>query len=55
MEPRHWPAVIAFLGYDPSPEPQSFGERIQVARRRQGLSQKELAGSLGLDPVTVWA
>jgi transcriptional regulator with XRE-family HTH domain len=53
-EPRHYPAVIRFLGYDPSPEPASLGERIQAARRREGLSQKELARKLRLDPATIW-
>jgi transcriptional regulator with XRE-family HTH domain len=43
------------LGYDPSPEPQSLGERIRSARRQQGISQRELAQKLGLDPSTVEA
>ena len=50
---RLWPAVIGFLGYDPSPEPTSFGERLRVARRRVGLSAKALAREIGCDPETV--
>jgi transcriptional regulator with XRE-family HTH domain len=54
-EIRFLPAVIRFLGYDPSPAPVSLPDRIRAARRRQGISQRELARRLGLDPVTVWA
>jgi DNA-binding transcriptional regulator YiaG len=49
------PAVIAFLGYDPYPVSASLSERILAARRRQGISQRELARRLGLDPTTVQA
>lgn len=54
-EIRFFPAILAFLGYDPSPEPVTLGERIQAARRRQGISQRELARRLGIDPSTVTA
>jgi transcriptional regulator with XRE-family HTH domain len=54
-EVRFLPAVIRFLGYDPSPAPVSLPDRIRAARRRQGISQRELARCLGLDPATVWA
>jgi transcriptional regulator with XRE-family HTH domain len=49
----HLPRVVAFLGYDPTPEPVTFGERIRAVRRRQGLSQEALAERLGLDASTV--
>jgi DNA-binding XRE family transcriptional regulator len=52
---RFLPAVIRFLGYDPTPAPVSLPDRIRAARRRQGISQRELARRLGLDPATVWA
>lgn len=52
-EVRFLPAVIRFLGYDPSPAPVSLPDRIRAARRRQGISQRELARRLGLDPATV--
>ena len=52
-EDRFFPAVIRFMGYDPSPAPVSLPDRIRAARRRQGISQEELAHCLGLDPSTV--
>jgi transcriptional regulator with XRE-family HTH domain len=54
-EVRFLPAIIGFVGYDPNPEPETFAERIRAARRREGLSQRELARKLGLDPTTVQA
>jgi transcriptional regulator with XRE-family HTH domain len=54
-EPRHYPAILSFLGYDPSPEPKTLGERVRAARRREGISQRELAEKLGLDQSTIWA
>ncbi len=54
-EVRFWPGVILFLGYDPRPDPETLGERIRAARRRQGISQEELARRLGIDPSTVAA
>jgi transcriptional regulator with XRE-family HTH domain len=54
-EVRFFPAVIRFLGYDPSPVPVSLPDRIRAARRRKGISQLELARRLGLDPTTVQA
>jgi transcriptional regulator with XRE-family HTH domain len=52
-EDRFFPGVVRFLGYDPSPAPVSLPERIRAKRRREGISQRELAGRLGLDPGTV--
>lgn len=52
---RLLPKVVAFLGYDPSPEPETLPERIQRARERQGLSQAGLALKLGLNVSTVTA
>lgn len=56
-EPRtqSFPAIIRFLGYDPSPEAQSLAERIRVARQREGISQRELAERLGVAASTVKA
>jgi DNA-binding XRE family transcriptional regulator len=51
---RHWPGIIEFLGYDPSPEPKTTGDRLLTYRRRQGLSRKALAGLLGVDETTLW-
>lgn len=52
---RHYPALIAFLRYDPLPKGETLGERIRATRRRQGLSQEQLAQVLGIDQATVWA
>jgi transcriptional regulator with XRE-family HTH domain len=54
-EYRHYPAVIGFLRYDPNPTPKTLGEQIAAARRRDGLTQRELAQKLGVDPTTVQA
>lgn len=54
-EPRFLPAILAFLGYDPRPEAQTFGERIRRKRAGEGLTIEGLAERLGLDPATVWA
>lgn len=48
-----WPAIIAFLGYDPNPRPQTLAEHSLAYRRRTGLTQEELAEHLSLDPSTV--
>jgi DNA-binding transcriptional regulator YiaG len=50
---RFWPRIIGFLGYDPSPEPQTLGERIWAERRKLGLSQAEAARLLGLEEGTL--
>ena len=52
---RFWPAILAFLGYDPRPEPEGFGGRLKRAREDEGLTERELARQLGLDPSTVSA
>jgi len=43
---RKLPAIIAFLGYNPVPEPKGEAERLVWQRRSMGLSQKEAAGRL---------
>jgi len=52
-EGRFFPEVIRFLGYHSSPAPASLPERIRAARHCQGISQREFARRLGLDPATV--
>lgn len=51
-----WPGVLCFLGYDPHPSPTTTGQRLQAIRRREGLTQVELAARLNVDPSTlkVW-
>lgn len=48
-----YPRIIEFLGYDPSPAPRSFGDRIEAARRQLGLSQEAAAKILGIDEGTL--
>ena len=45
--------VIEFLGYDPRPEAQTFGERLRRHRQGLGISQSSLAERLGVDPSTL--
>lgn len=49
------PAVIRFLGYDPSPEPASFPDRLARARKALGLSQIQFADRLGVPAPTLRA
>lgn len=51
---KHWPGIIEFLGFDPSPEPKTIGERLLAYRRRHGLSRVALARKLGVDETTLW-
>jgi DNA-binding transcriptional regulator YiaG len=50
---RFGPKVVAFLGYDPLPEPKSFGQGVWKLRWRLGLTQRALAGHLGIDDASV--
>ncbi len=52
-EIRYLPKIIAFLGYAPEMEAQTPGEQIVAARKLRGMSQKELARELGVDPGTL--
>jgi transcriptional regulator with XRE-family HTH domain len=50
------PRVIVFLGYDPVEDESdtlSLGERVLRARKRLGMTQKDLARQLGVDPGTL--
>lgn len=50
---RHYPAILAFLGYDPFPPPVTLADRLKAKRRALGLSIDALAAQLGVDPSTV--
>ena len=51
---RFVPRILAFLGYDPyDTQPENLGERIVAARRRLGLTQRELARRLDVDASTL--
>ena len=47
-----FPAILAFLGYDPLPAPQDLAERLGEARRARGWSIRAAAAKLGVDPTT---
>ena len=46
-ELRFYPAISAFLGYDPASEPQSAGQAVKQERLRRGWSMKRLAQVAG--------
>ena len=48
------PKIIKFLGRDPfEKEKDNLGDKIREYRRVHGLSQKKLAGLLGIDQTTL--
>ncbi|MGH6870022.1 MAG: helix-turn-helix domain-containing protein [Rhizomicrobium sp.] len=50
---RFYPAIFAFLGYDPFPPPTTVPESILSQRRRLGLSLRAAAGLIGVDEGTL--
>lgn len=42
--------VVAFLGYDPTPEAQTLADRVETKQRRLGASLAQVARHLGWDP-----
>jgi transcriptional regulator with XRE-family HTH domain len=52
-EIRYMPAIIRFLGYNPLPETNTLAEQLVRQRTSLGLSQKESAGRIGVDPSTL--
>lgn len=50
---QYIPAIIRFLGYDPSAPASSFPERLRAARRARGLTQRQFANELRVDPTTI--
>ena len=50
---KQWPAVLAFLGYDPLPPAESIGEHLQQKRRHFGWTRRELADHLDIDECAV--
>ena len=48
------PKIIAFLGYNPyDTQSGGLGKRIVAYRRAMGITQKELALRLGVEPSTL--
>ena len=50
---RDMPAILKFLGYNPLPAPQTLSEQLLSYRRINGLSQRDMANSLGINPCTL--
>lgn len=50
---KYIPAIIGFLGYDPPVATRSLPERLIASRRALGLTQRQLAAELGIDPSTI--
>lgn len=51
--PRHYGAVVRFLGYDPETAEDTLASRLRAVRRRLGLTQEQLAARVGLDEGTI--
>ena len=52
-EIRHIPRIISFLTYCPYFGPKTFFERVVEYRQTRGISQKELAQKIRVDPSTL--
>jgi transcriptional regulator with XRE-family HTH domain len=53
-ELRFIPRIFGFLGYEPQlPKPSTLGEKILQYRCLKGISQKDLAKRIGIDPTTL--
>ena len=50
---EYMPAIIQFLGYNPVPPPQGWADRLVQGRTALGLTQKESAIRIGVDPSTL--
>ena len=46
------PAIVRFLGYDPTPAPTTLADRMRSYRQRLGLSIKEAAHRARVDEST---
>jgi transcriptional regulator with XRE-family HTH domain len=44
---------VAFLGYDPTPTPETLSERLKAKRRELGMTFSQVARYLGWDPGTL--
>jgi transcriptional regulator with XRE-family HTH domain len=54
IEVRHFPKIIAFLGYDPHPAPETLSQRLLAVRRANGWTIGRAAQEIGVDEAT-WA
>lgn len=52
-EVKHLPAIIAFLGYNPIPKPDTLRAQLVWHRQGKGWTQKVFAQALGIDQSTL--
>jgi transcriptional regulator with XRE-family HTH domain len=50
---KYMPAIIRFLGYNPLPPRKGWADRLVQARTAIGITQKEAAARIGVDPCTL--
>ena len=50
---KYMPAIVRFLGYNPAPPPKGWANRLVQGRTALGLTQKESAHRMGVDPCTL--
>lgn len=48
-----YPPIIAFLGYDPTPPPQTLADRVRLKRQELGATFSQVAQYLGWDGGTL--
>jgi transcriptional regulator with XRE-family HTH domain len=50
---KFMPGIIQFLGYNPSPPSERWADRLVHGRTAMGLTQKQAAVRIGVDPCTL--
>jgi hypothetical protein len=53
VRPMFYPGIIAFLGYNPLPAPNTRGEAVRRGRLAKGWAIERLAIEAGVDPATI--
>jgi transcriptional regulator with XRE-family HTH domain len=54
-EIQHYPKIFNYLGYCFIQYPKTEGERLRLFRTNRGLTIKELAKFIGVDPASIQA
>ena len=50
---KYMPAIMRFLGYNPLPPSDDWADRLVQGRTAMGLTQKQAAARIGVDPCTL--
>lgn len=50
---KHWPKIIAFLGYCPYTRCATLPEKVLMYRKVEGISLEQMARKIGIDPGTL--